>query len=104
MTPVRTYKTGDQGVTFSTVLGADEISLAGATARFVMTPKAGGTAITGGMTLDASTRRVIYTFTPGQLATKGTYKAEIEVTFPDGDIITFPDDSYHEIKVMDDLD
>lgn len=101
MAPERTYKTGDVKVRFGATLAADTLDLTGATIRFIMKGKA--KTIAGAAVNDAGLH-VYFEFTGTDLDTKGTYKAEWEVTFPNGTIQTFPDDGYHEIKVIDDLD
>lgn len=103
MTPERTYKTGDTKVRFGATLSADVLDMTGATVRFIMKHKAGTKTIEGAAVNDEGSH-VYFLFTGTDLDTKGTYKAEWEVTFPSGAIQTFPDDDYHEIKVIDDLD
>jgi hypothetical protein len=47
--------------------------------------------------------RQSYTFTAANTDTAGTYEAEIQVTFSDGGIRTFPPDGYLEVLVKDDI-
>ena len=47
--------------------------------------------------------RLIYNPTASDNDTAGTYEAEIEATFANGKIRTFPNDGYFTIQVTDDI-
>ena len=53
--------------------------------------------------VDAPRGVVLYEWQEGDTDTAGTYRAEFEITFDDGRILTVPNDDYIIIIVMDDL-
>lgn len=53
--------------------------------------------------IDAARGVVLYDWQAGDTDTSGTYRAEFEITFEDGRILTVPNDDYIIIIVMDDL-
>lgn len=112
MATSKTYKRNDTGppITIVCLDGTNVQNLTGATAaKFLMgTINAQGVAnikVNGNMTFDAdrSTGKVSYDWGATDLDTVGDYKAEVEITWANGDKQTFPGDSYLEIKVVGDL-
>lgn len=53
---------------------------------------------------DAANGVVSYTWVEGDTATVGEYNIEIEVTWNDGGVETFPNNGYGSMTVTDDLD
>ena len=50
-----------------------------------------------------STGQVEYSWAAGDTDTSGVYDVEIQVTYSDGTVETFPNDGYHELRVLEDL-
>ncbi len=92
-------------VTLEDALG-NPIALVGCSARFHM--KAFGASalkIDAVATItDATTGKVQYAWTGTDTDTAGTYYGEIEVTYGDGAIETFPNNGYFTIIIKEDLD
>ena len=112
MATEKVYKRNDTGppITIVCLDGTVPQNLTGATAaRFLMgTISAQGNAtikVDGTMTFDAdrTTGKVTYDWGLTDLDTVGEYKAEVEITWGNGDKQTFPGDSYLIIKVVGDL-
>lgn len=85
------------------------VPIAGATLRFIMTPVDGwaakiAAAATNGQDDDAGTGAWSYTFTGTDLSLAGWFRAEVEVTFGDGSVKTYPNDGYEWVLVSPDLD
>tara|TARA_B110000444_G_scaffold249248_1_gene274124 strand:- start:353 stop:676 length:324 start_codon:yes stop_codon:yes gene_type:complete len=84
----------------------NSIGLNGASARFHM--KAVGSdvlKIDASVTItNATSGVVVYTWLAADTNTSGTYYGEIEVTYGDGAIETFPNNSYFTIIIREDLD
>src|SRR4051812_10375035 len=78
------------------------VSLVGATVRFHMVPRfAGGTNLDAvAVLLDAAKGQVRYMWQPGDLATPGLYWGELEVTFGDGTVETFPNGEHIAIEII----
>lgn len=53
---------------------------------------------------DAALGIVSYTWDTGDTATVGEYEIEIEVTWDDGGVETFPNNGYASMSIVDDLD
>jgi hypothetical protein len=53
---------------------------------------------------DAVNGIISYTWAEGDTATVGEYQIEIEVTWDDGGVETFPNNGYASMTVVDDLD
>lgn len=86
--------------------GSNEaIDLTGATVRFHMRPV--GTAVAAidaaATVISAGTGVVDYTWQAGDTATVGEYQAEFEVTYPGGEVETFPNGGFLSVKVTDDI-
>lgn len=82
------------------------IDLSGSTARFHM-KKYGETSLKvddSADITDADNGRVEYTWSSGDTDTAGTYYGEIEVTYGDGAVETFPNSGYFTIIIQEDLD
>lgn len=81
------------------------IDLTGASARFLMRePRARILKVNGAMTIpDAANGRVSYAWATGDTDTAGKYQVEVEVTFSDSTIQTFPNDGHHDLHVVKDL-
>jgi len=82
------------------------ISLLGSTARFHM-KKYGATSLkidASADITDAANGRVEYTWVSGDTDTAGTYYGEIEVTYGDLTVETFPNNGYFTIIIQEDLD
>ncbi len=71
----------------------------------VIKPVTGGAAtrLTGAVVGSPVNGNVKYTWQAGDTATAQTYNAEWEITFGAGNIQTFPNDSFFQIVVADDL-
>ena len=85
------------------------VSLTGASVRFIMRRVDAKVAkVNAAATIDADQTTnpglVAYAWAPGDLDTPDIYRAEFEVTFQSGLIKTFPNDSYIDVIVHDDLD
>ena len=52
----------------------------------------------------AASGMITYSWGTADLDTAGTYEAEIEITWNDGKKETFPNDSYWEVIVTEDID
>lgn len=112
MATTKTYKRNDTGppITIACLDGNTPQDLTGATsAKFIMgSVNAQGVAtqkVTAAMTFaaDRTTGRVTYTWGPTDLDTTGEYKAEVEITWANGQKQTFPSDSYLGITVVADV-
>lgn len=102
-------KTNDTGPVLSVTLtdaSGNGIGLAGATARFHM--KAfGATSLkidSPATVTDGVDSVVQYDWVAGDTDTAGTYYGEIEVTYGDATVETFPNNGYFTIIIKEDLD
>ena len=73
----------------------DAVDVTGATVRFHMLPKGGDTLTVdaAGSVVDGAAGHVRYTLQSGDTDTPGTYHCEYEITYGDGRVETFPNDS-----------
>ena len=80
------------------------INLTGASVRFHMLASDGSVIVDAAAVVqDAATGVVRYEWQPADTAVTGTFKAEIEVTYADGGIETFPNTTNWQVKVANDL-
>lgn len=82
------------------------VALSGATARFHM-KKYGATSLkvdAAADITDADNGRVEYSWASGDTDTAGTYYGEIEITYGDATVETFPNSGYFTIIIQEDLD
>jgi hypothetical protein len=86
--------------------GSDPVDLTAGTVRFLMKTSAGVSVVAAAMTKDdqeTDTGWVRYPWDADDLAAAGTYLAEVEVTWADGKIQTFPRDEHVYVLVAEDL-
>lgn len=92
-------------VTLSDASG-NVVNLSGASANFHM-KKYGATSLkvqSAASITDESGGRVEYTWTASDTDTAGTYYGEIEITYGDLTVETFPNNGYFTIIIQEDLD
>ena len=106
---VTKIKRGDTGPAFRATLRdavGDPVDLSGAAAVFNMrdTKSKAVKVSAGAMTvLDAPGGRVEYAWEPEDTDTVGVYDAEVQVTFSDATVETFPNDGMHRVEVLEDV-
>jgi hypothetical protein len=87
--------------------GTDPVDLSTATqVRFLMSAFGGANVITASMTVEDQEGNpgwVRRNWQPTDLATGGYYHAEVEVTWNDGKVQTFPAEGYVAVNIIDDL-
>src|SRR5687767_9479024 len=86
--------------------GDTPVNLTGSTVRFIMEDASGVTTVDAAAAPDDQAAQpgwVQYAWSTGDTDTIGAYRAELEVTFPDGTIQTFPQDDYVRVYVLADL-
>lgn len=101
-----TIKQHDTKGKFTDVLKLDgsAVDLTDCTVKFLM--KKTGLAISRAAVItgpDPTAGNVEYQPTPDDVAVKGDFKQEWEVTFPDDSVLTFPNDDYNQIHILADL-
>lgn len=81
------------------------VNLAGAAARFLMRdPRTRVLVVDGAMTIvDEAAGTVRYDWVAGDTKKAAVYQVEVQVTFLDGTIETFPNGSHHRLEVLKDL-
>jgi len=83
------------------------IDVTGATVLFLMRlAPAGAVKISAGAmgaVGSATNGRVKYSFAPGDVDTAGTYEAEVQATFANGLVRTFPEENYITVEIEDDI-
>ena len=82
------------------------VNVTGAAVAFSMRVKPAGTVkvdAAAGSIVDAGLGRVKYNFVAANTDTADEYEAEFQLTFPDGDIQTFPNDGHIPVIVTDDI-
>ncbi len=84
----------------------NSFGLAGCSARFHMKAYGATTLKVDAVAdiTDEDNGRVEYTWASGDTDTAGTYYGEIEVTFADNSVETFPNSGYFTIIIQEDLD
>jgi hypothetical protein len=101
-------KRGDTGPALVVGLSYSDGSspnLAGATGRFIMSLRGATTpAIDEDVALDNTAKTATYTWQAADTDDAGTYQGEIEITFADGIVQTFPSQGFLAIVVEPDLD
>lgn len=106
-TQVLELKRGDTAPQFRAQLLDDTtpVNLTTATAvRLRMRNHTGDQTVSASMTVEAGTTGWVHrAWADYELAVEGTYKAEVEVTWADGTIQTFPRNSYVRVIVNADL-
>jgi len=83
----------------------DPVDLLGATLRFHMRP-IGSTAVSidsPASIISEAGGIVQYDWVVGDTTQIGSYQAEFEVTYSDGNVETFPNNSYISIEIKDDI-
>ncbi|MDX1810435.1 MAG: BppU family phage baseplate upper protein [Gammaproteobacteria bacterium] len=90
-----------------TLQGNDGVSvdITGATVRFHMTKKGETTPKVDALAtnVDEASGKVKYEWNAADTDTKGVFRGEFEVTYSDGSIETFPNNSYIPINIYEDL-
>lgn len=83
----------------------NEIDLTGATVRFHMRElgKTTTTVNQPATVINASGGIVQYDWVAADTDVIGSYQAEFQVTYSDGTIETFPNDSYIRVEIIDDI-
>jgi hypothetical protein len=91
----------------ATMLDADDeiVPLNGATVRFHMRTLGSRELIVdeAAVVVDAPNGLVRYNWSLADTATAGSFQAEFEVTYADGGVETFPNDSYIAVTIYDDI-
>jgi hypothetical protein len=91
----------------ATLLDADgnAVNLTGASVKFIMADKATGTVKVdaAGVVETPASGIVHYAWAEADTDTAGTFKAEWEVEYGDGRLETFPNSTFLEIKITEDL-
>lgn len=91
----------------ATLKDANEVAvdISDATVRFHMRP-IGSTTVTvdaAAVIVDEDNGIVRYEWDAADTATVGSYQAEFEVTYIEGDIETFPNNGYIRVEIIDDI-
>jgi len=81
------------------------VDITGASVLFLMRdPRTRTLKVSGAMTiLDAAGGRVSYAWAAGDTDKAAVYQVEIQVTFSDSTIETFPNTAHHRLEVLKDL-
>jgi hypothetical protein len=85
------------------------VDLTGAAARIIVRKdgsRSGAPKVNAVMTIASQVTdrgRVSYAFLPGDVNIAGRFSVEVEVTFADGKVATFPSDGYEALEILDDL-
>lgn len=81
------------------------INLTGAAALFLMRdPRARTLKVSGAMVVvDASAGKVRYDWAVGDTDRAAVYQVEVQVTFSDATVETFPNGTHHRLEVVKDL-
>ena len=109
-----TLKQGDLRPLFVVVLkdnigesGEAAVNLTTASTALFNMREAGGGAVKislGGCAItSAAAGEVTYTWGTTDTNTVGEYEAEVQITWGDGKFETFPNDSYFEVSIVDDI-
>lgn len=100
-----TIKRGDSSPALRFVLLPDSVSLAGATVRFQMRARGGGSVIDRPADiLNVFAPAVVaHLWAPGETDQAGRFEAEFRVTNMDGTIETFPNLGFIEVFVTEDV-
>ena len=100
-----TIKRGDTSPALRFALLPDSVSLAGATVRFQMRARGGGTVIDRSAEILTvfEPAVVAHLWAPGETETPGRYEAEFRVTYLDGRTETFPNLGFIEVFVIEDV-
>ena len=83
----------------------DPVDLIGATVRFYMRLMgSNSTTIDASASVISEASGIVqYDWVAGDTADVGSYQAEFEVTYPDGNIETFPNANYIGVEIIDDI-
>ena len=105
MAVTSSIKQNDSSPAFTATLrdgDGDVVDLTNATARFLMRNRrtreqkvAAAASVT-----DESGGRISYQWLAGDTDTPGVFQVEIEVTFSDETVATFPSDGYHQLTIL----
>ena len=100
-----TIKRGDTSPALRFALLPDTVSLAGATVRFQMRARGGGTLIDRPAEILTVFEPAVvgHLWGPGETDTPGRYEAEFSVTYLDGTVETFPNLGFIEVFVTGDV-
>ena len=103
-----TIKQNDTSPPFTATLrdgDGEVVDISGATVKFLMRNRLTRALKVDGVAsvVSGSGGTISYTWASGDTDTPGTYEVEIEITFSDETVATWPSDGYHELSVLDDL-
>jgi len=100
-----TIKQGNRNPSISAYLDEAAGDLTSCTVNFHMRSQTTGVLVVdaAAVLVDVSTREVRYDWAVDDTADIGHYDAEWEVTYPSGNVSTFPSYSYHDIAVVEAL-
>lgn len=105
-------KQGDTAPALAGVLVDDAgaaVDIAGASLRLTMAPVGGGTAVidaalaTNGQDAGGATGAWSYAWQATDTAAPGYFNVEVEVTYDDGSVETFPNDGYLVVRITPEL-
>ncbi|HEX7050014.1 MAG TPA: BppU family phage baseplate upper protein [Longimicrobiales bacterium] len=99
-------KRNDVGGTISTTLSdaTGPVDLTGATVAFHLGRAGQPALVSAAATVTNAAGGVVsYTWAAGDTDTEGDWQAEWEVTFPSGEVRTFPNDGYDTVHIRADL-
>ena len=106
--PVFNLKKGDTrpelAITITDEATGSALNLTGASAKFSMKPEKGGTVKVNAAAAniyDAGNGKVKYTWQAADVNTPGRFLAEFEITLSGGGIVTFPQDGYIEVNILE---
>ncbi len=108
MPTITRIKRNDTAPAFTATLrdsAGDPINLTGATILFLMrNPRTRTLKVSGAMTIVSATAGTVrYDWVAGDTDRAAVYQVEVQVTFSDTTIETFPNGSHHRLEVIKDL-
>jgi hypothetical protein len=98
-------KRGDTSPALRFALLPDSVSLAGATVRFQMRLRSGGTVIDRPAEIETvfAPAVVAHLWQPGETDQAGRFEAEFRATYMDGTVETFPNLGFIEVFITEDV-
>jgi hypothetical protein len=80
------------------------LNLSGSTVKFIMRNKDTGAVLSKDAVItDAANGKVQYEFAMGETATAGEYQVEWELSMMAGKMLTVPDNTWHDLVIVEDL-